>query len=230
MMADAVDFRALSGRANFYFVRHGESQSNRERIMQGRTPSPLTERGLAQAREAGLWFRERSLDCILSSPLDRARDTAEAIAGAVGIREVGIAEELTEIDIGIFTNMRLDEARVRRPAEYAAFLRESWEGVPGAERIEGLYARALAAWDRLFALCAAGSRNILAVTHSGFLQWIIRSTLGLKSWMPLFNASNNCCVSHMLVDNVPPDHAAGGPRSVYASWMLVNASVIPPSR
>ncbi len=229
-MADAVDFSTLAGRMNFYFVRHGESESNRERIMQGRTPSPLTETGRAQAREAGLWFRDRSLDCIISSPLDRARDTAAAIAEAVGIRQVGIAEELTEIDIGIFTNMRLEEVRIRYPSEYAAFLRESWEGVPGAERIDALYARAVAAWDRLFERFAEGRRNILAVTHSGFLQWIIRSTLGLKSWMPLFNASNNCCVSHMLVDNVPPEQPDGGTRSLYASWMLVNASVISSSR
>jgi broad specificity phosphatase PhoE len=229
-MADPVDFSALAGRVNFYFVRHGESESNRERIMQGRSPSPLTESGQAQAREAGQWFRERSLDCIISSPLDRARDTAAAIAEAAGIREVGIAEELTEIDIGIFTSMRLEEVRARYPSEYAAFLRESWEGVPDAERIDALYARAVAAWDRLFERFAAGRRNILAVTHSGFLQWIIRSTLGLKSWMPLFNASNNCCVSHMLVDNVPPEQPAREPRSLYASWMLVNASVISSSR
>ncbi len=229
-MAGAVDFSALSGRASFYFVRHGESESNRERIMQGRTPSPLTDRGRAQAREAGLWFRDKSLDCIVCSPLDRARDTAKAIAAAVGIREIAVVEELTEIDIGIFTNMRLEEVRARYPSEYAVFLRQSWEGVPGAERIEALYARAAVAWDRLFERCAAGRKNILAVTHSGFLQWIIRSTLGLKAWMPLFNSSNNCCVSHMLVDNVPFERPAEEPRSVYASWMLVNAEVIPSSR
>jgi broad specificity phosphatase PhoE len=229
-MADAVDFSALAGRANFYFVRHGESESNRERIMQGRTPSPLTERGRAQARQAGLWFRDRSLDCIVSSPLDRARDTAAAIADAVGIREIAVVEELTEIDIGIFTSMTLEQVRARYPAEHAAFLRESWEGVPGAERTEELFTRAVAAWDRLFERLAAGRRNILAVTHSGFLQWIIRSTLGLKGWMPLFNASNNCCVSHMLVDNVPSERPAEKPRSLYASWMLVNADVISSSR
>lgn len=229
-MAAAVDFSALSGRASFYFVRHGESESNRERIMQGRTPSPLTDRGRAQAREAGEWFRGRSLDCIVSSPLDRARDTAAAIADAAGIREVAVVEELTEIDIGIFTNMTLEQVRARYPAEHAAFLRESWEAVPGAERTEELFARAVAAWDRLFERFAAGRRNILAVTHSGFLQWIIRSTLGHKAWMPLFNSSRNCCVSHMLVDNVPSEHPAEKPRSLYASWMLVNAEVIPSSR
>ncbi len=229
-MAGAVDFSVLSGRANFYFVRHGESESNRERIMQGRTPSPLTDRGRAQAHEAGLWFRGRSLDCIVCSPLDRARDTAKAIAAAVGIRGLAVVEELTEIDIGIFTNMSLEQVRARYPAEHAAFLRESWEAVPGAERAEELFTRAAAAWDRLFERFAAGSRNILAVTHSGFLQWIIRSTLGHKAWMPLFNSSKNCCVSHMLVDNVPSEGPAEKPRSLYASWMLVNAEVIPSSR
>jgi broad specificity phosphatase PhoE len=135
--------------------------------------------------------------------------------------------EFTEIDIGIFAGLTLEQARERHPDRYRAFMQESWEGVPGAERIDALYARALAAWQAMFQRHAQGRRCVLAVTHSGFLQWIIRSTLGLAGWMPLFNAGGNCCVSHMLVDNQPLD---GGGRSRYANWMLVNASVIPPSR
>ena len=119
------------------------------------------------------------MDCILSSPLGRARDTAAEIAHALGIPEVETVEELTEIDIGIFAGLTLEQARERHPERYRAFMQESWEGVPGAERIDALYARALAAWQTLIQRHAQGRRSVLAVTHSGFLQWIIRSTLGL---------------------------------------------------
>jgi broad specificity phosphatase PhoE len=233
-MAEKIDLRQVEGRVSFYLLRHGESEGNREGIMQGRNPSRLTERGLAQAREAGSWFRARAIDCILSSPLERARATAQAVAEAAGVRAVETAEALTEIDIGLFTGLSLGEARERHPAQHARFLQESWEGVDGAERIADLYPRALSAWNLLLARAAAGGRSILAVTHSGFLQWLLRATLGLESWMPLFNASDNCCVSHLLVDNQPMGSLGpGGPspsRSYYASWMLVNSPVVAPSR
>jgi broad specificity phosphatase PhoE len=233
-MAVRVDLRRVEGRVSFYLLRHGESEGNREGIMQGRNPSRLTERGLAQAREAGSWFRARAVDCILSSPLERARATAQAVAEAAGVASVETAEALTEIDIGIFTGLSLSEAKNRHPAPYARFLQESWEGVEGAERIVNLYRRALSAWDLFLARAAAGSRSILAVTHSGFLQWLLRATLGLESWMPLFNASDNCCVSHLLVDNQPMESLGPGQpsrsRSHYASWMLVNSPVAAPSR
>jgi broad specificity phosphatase PhoE len=233
-MAVRVDLRQVEGRVSFYLLRHGESEGNREAVMQGRNPSRLTARGLEQAREAGRWFRARAIDCVLSSPLERARATAQAVAEAAGVQAVETAEALTEIDIGIFTNMSLSEARERHPALHARFLQESWEGVDGAERIADLYRRALSAWDLLLARAAGGKRSILAVTHSGFLQWLLRATLGLESWMPLFNASENCCVSHLLVDNQPLGSTSPGrpalPRSHYASWMLVNSPVAAPSR
>lgn len=233
-MAVRVDLRRVEGRVSFYLLRHGESEGNRQGIMQGRNPSRLTARGLEQAREAGAWFRARAIDCVLSSPLERARATARAVADAAGVQEVEATEALTEIDIGIFTNMSLADARELYPALHARFLQESWEGVDGAERIADLYRRALSAWDLLLARAAEGKRSILAVTHSGFLQWLLRATLGLESWMPLFNASDNCCVSHLLVDNQPMRSLGPGrpspSRSHYASWMLVNSSVAAPSR
>ncbi len=222
MTPPRVDFATVEGRASFFFLRHGESEANTRRVMQGRDSSPLTRAGRAQARQAGEWFRAKGIDCILTSPLERARGTAHEVASVLGLDGVRTAEELTEIDIGIFTGLTLEEARERHPGPHRRFLQHSWEGVEGAESIEALYARALAAWRLLLATAAAGSRSILAVTHSGFLQWIIRSTLGLADWMPLFNAAENCCVSHLLVDNQPLE---GGGRSRYSNWMLVNAPV-----
>ena len=91
--------------------------------------------------------------------------------------------------------------------------------MPGAETVDRLYDRAMDLWRLLLARAAAGERSILCVTHSGFLQWIIKTTVGHRAWMPLFSASGNCCVSHLRVDN----HDRAGGRTLLAIWLLVNA-------
>ncbi len=79
-----TQLRALTGTVDFYFMRHGESEGNRDGIMQGRTPFRLTETGRAQAREMGAWFRGRGIDLVLTSPLPRASETAAIVAAAAG--------------------------------------------------------------------------------------------------------------------------------------------------
>ena len=57
-----VDLRWFGGTADFYFIRHGESEANRDGVIQGRAPSRLTDTGAEQARQAGEWFRPGALD------------------------------------------------------------------------------------------------------------------------------------------------------------------------
>ena len=86
----------------FYFVRHGETDWNRQGRFQGIENIPLNETGLAQAESCGKGFKQCgiSFDCIVSSPLDRARVTAERIAEYVGIglSDVQIDKRLIERD------------------------------------------------------------------------------------------------------------------------------------
>ena len=69
------------------FLRHGESVGNAERRWQGQADYPLTERGRQQAQAlADRWLAEgRTFDCILTSPLKRARETADIIAEALDL-------------------------------------------------------------------------------------------------------------------------------------------------
>jgi broad specificity phosphatase PhoE len=214
--------RALTGTVDFSFMRHGESEGNRDGIMQGRTPFRLTETGRAQAREAGGWFRGRGIDLVLTSPLPRAAETAAIVAEVAGMPPAEPVQELTEIGTGIFTGLRFTEAQARYPAQWQVFQQQSWEGVPDAERIEELLARAGRLWDLLAARAEAGRVRILCVTHSGFLQWIIRSTFGGRTWMPLFSGTGNCGVSHLRVTNAAQD---GAPSGHMATWTMINADV-----
>jgi broad specificity phosphatase PhoE len=216
-----IDFRALGGAADFLFMRHGESEGNRDREMQGRRHSRLTALGRAQASEAGRWLAGRGIARVLTSPLERAAETAAIAASAAGLPAPEAQPLLEEIGIGIFTGLSLEQAAARYPAEHAAFERSSWEAVPGAETVGELYARAMDLWRLLLARAEAGERSILCVTHSGFLQWIIKTTVGQRAWMPLFSAAGNCCVSHLRVDNRDAD----GGRTLLANWLLVAAPV-----
>lgn len=212
-----LDFRTLSGRGNFYFLRHGESEGNSARVIQGRGDFPLAEKGLEQARQATSWFADRRIDTILCSPLKRAAETAEVFRRELGLEEIRYHEGLNEADTGIFTGHTVPEIQERYPEAWCSFQLSSWEGVPEAERIAGLLARAESVWAELAGLFGRGSRNILCVTHSGILQWLIKATFGQRDWMPLV-PMGNCSVCHFSLDN---DLEAGDPR-YYFEWTRLN--------
>jgi broad specificity phosphatase PhoE len=217
-----VDLKHFEGTADLYFLRHGESQGNQDGVIQGRNHSHLTENGREQARAAGAWFRGRSIDVILTSPLTRAEETARIIAEVAGIAAVEIAEELMELDTGMFSGLSFEEARRRHPEVWDAFQGQSWEGVADAERIAHLLGRAEVMWQRLAEMVAQGTRRVLCVTHSGFLQWILRSTIGGESWMPLLPTSENCGVSHLRIAN---SRGPTGSLWHYAAWVMINQAV-----
>lgn len=75
-----------------YFIRHGESESNSSGLITGQQDVPLTENGRQQARLAGQNIREKAImiDHIISSPLQRAQDTARLIAHEIGFSEDAI--------------------------------------------------------------------------------------------------------------------------------------------
>jgi broad specificity phosphatase PhoE len=211
-----IDFRALHGPADFYFLRHGESEGNSARLIQGRGDYPLSEAGREQARRAAGWFADKRIGRLLSSPLTRSHETARILADRLGLAEIEVREELNELDTGLFTGLSVAEAQDRHPEAWRSFQRESWEGVPGAERIESLAARAEALW-RLLAASVAGDRATLCVTHSGIMQWVLKATLGCRTWMPVV-PMGNCGISRFSVDNRPDAE----PARYYTEWSLIN--------
>lgn len=220
-----TDFRGVRGAGDFWFLRHGESAGNRTGAMMGRGDSPLSEAGREQAHAAAAWLRAHGpasgerppFARVLASPLSRARDTAAVLAAGLGGVPVEVWEELNELDIGLFTGLTSAEARARHPAEWAHFQVQSWEGVPGAERVDGLLERVGRLWARLLERARAGEGPVLSVTHSGILQWILKSTFGQRQWMPIV-PMGNCGVSRFRIRN----HPAGEPPGWYWEWALIN--------
>src|SRR5690606_38401383 len=109
---------------------------NRQRRVQGRTDIPLNEMGREQARRAGDLLARRTWTAVYSSPLSRARETAELIAARVGLEAVVALDELMERDYGAAEGLTDREIEERYPGGLRA---------PGQETREEVGARIVAA-------------------------------------------------------------------------------------
>ena len=153
-------------RQAFWYLRHGETNWNVEGRSQGNVEVPLNPRGRAQARDAGAALLGRGIRSVGSSPLARARDTAEIVAGALGLA-VEVEPELHEVAFG---------AKEGQPmgAWYDEWLAGSF-APPGAESFAALRVRAAAAVNRAL----RREPPVLVVAH-GTLFRALRAEMGLS--------------------------------------------------
>ena len=143
-------------------LRHGQTEFSAERRFAGRGDIALTETGLRQAAAAADRMVPRGIDAIVTSPLQRARRTAEAVATATGA-PLTIDDALAETDFGKWEGLTFGEAAERWPEEMSAWLASADVSPPGGESLAEASARALAALDRL--LAAHPRATLLLVSH-----------------------------------------------------------------
>ncbi|MDA3948094.1 MAG: histidine phosphatase family protein [Spirochaeta sp.] len=155
--------------ARFYFVRHGESEGNVEGKMQGHKDRHLTDLGRSQAEATARWFAETEIhvDHLFTSPLIRARETAEILAAGAGYPAPEPLDSVLELHTGVFTDHSFPEIQEKFPAEYAEFVVGSWESVPEAESITSLTQRGLDTWEELVRRANATERSDPAETAAG---------------------------------------------------------------
>jgi broad specificity phosphatase PhoE len=158
-------------------LRHGETAWNREHRYQGWTDTPLSATGLQQAEAAARELKEHGFAAVYSSPLQRARDTAAAIALPHGL-EVETDPAFKELGFGEWEGLTLDEARARDGALY-----DGWATTPhlvsppGAETLAQVRERVLTGLQRL----RAGHQNevVCLVAHGIPVRILILEALGL---------------------------------------------------
>ncbi len=149
----------------FWFLRHGETDWNAKDLSQGSVDVPLNETGLAQARAAAARLAGRGIATIVSSPLGRARVTAEIAGAALGL-PVAFDEGLREVAFGVQEGQPMGDW-------YDSWIAGRFTP-EGAEDFAVLRARAIAAVNRALALPAP----VLVVAH-GALFRALRSAMGL---------------------------------------------------
>lgn len=157
------------------FLRHGESVGNAEKRFQGQADFHLTARGRDQARAlAGHWQAEGvTFDRAFSSPLLRARETAEIICAALKI-PLELDPGWMEIDNGMLSGLTNEEGRQRVP-EPDFFTPYTRWGVNGESRWE-LYLRA---GGNIQKLLDHPAERTLVVTHGGILNMAMYALLGI---------------------------------------------------
>ena len=153
----------------FYLIRHGETDYL-DRILVGRRPEVhLNANGKAQAKRLADRLARVSFDAIYSSPRERARETAIPLAARLGI-EVGILENLNEIDFGEWTGRDFQD--LAHDSRWQQFnLVRSCARIPGGELIVDVQQRAVCELERL---CVRHPHsNLVVVSHGDVLRGII---------------------------------------------------------
>jgi broad specificity phosphatase PhoE len=141
-------------RRTFYFLRHGETDWNRRRIMQGHTNTDLSAYGVAQAADVAGAVAALPVKTICVSPLLRARRTAEIVNERLGAPTV-IIDDLKECGFGIYEGQASDGP-----------WREGWlkgESIPNGEKYDDYLLRAMRGLNA--ALAHVGP--VLVVAHGG---------------------------------------------------------------
>ena len=158
-------------------VRHGETDWNAEGRLQGHTDRPLNEYGRRQARELAGRLADEQVDAVYASDLARARETAEIVAGRLGL-PVAIDPDLREKNWG------------------------TWEGLTGDERVhvelvgestEAHRERTMRALERIAAAHPSG--RVVVVTHGGSLRRVQAALQGVAE--PVID---NCSVWACVID------------------------------
>lgn len=147
-------------------ARHGSSVLSPSRRFSGRGDVPLSPDGIEQAKRLATRLAASPLagdvTAVVSSPLRRARRTADAVASALGL-DVVVEEDLVETDFGAWEGMSIAEVGERWPAELDAWRSSVDVAPPGGESFAATAVRVLRARDRL--VTRYRSASIIVVTH-----------------------------------------------------------------
>ncbi|MDW2643975.1 adenosylcobalamin/alpha-ribazole phosphatase [Citrobacter sp. HN-141] len=162
-----------------WLVRHGETEANVAGLYSGHAPTPLTERGIAQAQTLGTLLRNVPVDNVLCSELERACHTTQLI---LGDREIPVRNmpELNEMFFGDW-EMRHHRDLAREDAENYAVWCNDWQNATPTNG-EGFQAFSQRV-ERFIAQLAdyKDSQNLLVVSHQGVLSVLVARLLSMPA-------------------------------------------------
>ncbi|MCH7998658.1 MAG: histidine phosphatase family protein [Chloroflexi bacterium] len=177
---------------------------NRELRLQGQVEFPLTERGRRQAKELAASLAERQVIAVYSSPIRRALDTAETIAGRLGLT-VEVQTALQEYDFGKLSGLTWPEIREQRPQLIEQLLSDSAEypDYPGEEGREPFRQRVC---EALWAISErhAGEKSVAVVTHAGPIGVFLLDVLQRGYHRPMPFTVDNASVTAVEITEPQP--------------------------
>ncbi|WSJ20104.1 bifunctional RNase H/acid phosphatase [Nocardia sp. NBC_01327] len=168
---------AMGKPTRLLLLRHGQTELSVERRYSGRGNPPLTELGRAQAAAAAKMLANKgNIAAIVSSPLGRARETAEAAGRALGL-PVRVLDGLIETDFGAWEGLTFPEAAQQDPELHARWLGDPSVPPPGGESFDQVRERIEAVRRDLVSLYPGA--NVLVVSHVTPIKMLLQLALGV---------------------------------------------------
>jgi broad specificity phosphatase PhoE len=166
--------RPENGTLRIYLARHGQTDWNAERRLQGQSDTHLDETGRRQASQLAEFMRPIPLDAVYSSTLHRSRETAEIVRGGKMLTSL---DGLREQSLGKFEGLRLAGEDTVLVAEFWRRIADPADRLDGGESAEQMFQRVRQTVASIRQRHSSGS--ILIVGHGGTNQMILRSLLDL---------------------------------------------------
>ena len=160
-----------------YMVRHGETVLTPTRKFSGvgALDPELTADGLAQAERVAGEVAKLKPDVIVASPLQRTRQTAEAIAAATGL-EIVYDKDWYELSFGTWDGKSIEEVKAETPDDYQAWLNSSSYRPGGGESYDEARIRVEAAMEKIVA--EYPGKKVVIVTHNGVIKSAANIAIG----------------------------------------------------
>jgi broad specificity phosphatase PhoE len=178
----------------FYLIRHGQTEWNREKRIQGQIDVQLSDRGRQQALLAGEALQGEGITYLYASDLSRALETANIISRIIGVPVFGTYPALREIDFGHWSSMTFDEIAANDPEALQRWRQDRVNTVvPGGESFKIMTDRVLRCMQEL------GNRHpnakVAVVTHGGPIVYTLGTLLGFGEKELLKLSIGNCSIS-----------------------------------
>ena len=182
-----------------FLARHGESDWNVEKRFQGHSDRPLTKRGREQAHALADLVGSEKIDAVYTSPLSRARETAEIVAARAGLEAVALPE-LREVDTGSWSGLSRADVEARFPEGFARW-RSGGSGWEDGESYEEMAERVIGALRKIAEDHPDG--RVLVISHGGPIRAIHAAAEGLaiKDYRRLKPVEPNARLSAVAVEN-----------------------------
>ena len=162
-------------------LRHGQTELSVQRRYSGRGNPALTELGWRQADAAARYLAQRGgIAAVVTSPLQRAYDTAVTAGKALGL-EVVVDDDLVETDFGAWEGLTFAEAAQRDPELHRRWLRDTSTTPPGGESFDAVHDRVRRVRDRIIA--EHGGSTVLVVSHVTPIKMLLRIALDAGAGM-----------------------------------------------
>jgi broad specificity phosphatase PhoE/ribonuclease HI len=159
----------------FLLLRHGQTELSTQRRYSGRGNPALTDVGRHQAEAAAQYLAQRGgIAAVITSPLQRAYDTAAKAAKALGL-DVTVDDDLIETDFGAWEGLTFGEAAERDPELHRTWLRDTSITPPDGESFDSVLDRVQRVRNRVTAEHAG--ETVLVVSHVTPIKTLLRLAL-----------------------------------------------------